>query len=211
MLPAGEMWSVVTLSPSLASTRAPATSVTGAGFPGQTLEERGSQHVGRVRVPLEGAARGRFHRPPALVTVEHRRVPPAEHLRIERRADGLGDLLGGGPELGQVDGTPVGAGADGIGSEVGVDGPGQGVGHHQRRRGEVVEADVGVDAPLEVAVARQHGGHRQVALSHRLGHIAEQRPGVADAGRAPEADQVEPEGGQGRGEPGPIEVVHHHP
>ena len=29
--PAGEMWSVVTESPSLASTRAPAMSVTGAG------------------------------------------------------------------------------------------------------------------------------------------------------------------------------------
>ena len=31
MLPAGEMWSVVTLSPSMASTRASSTSATGAG------------------------------------------------------------------------------------------------------------------------------------------------------------------------------------
>lgn len=31
MAPAGEMWSVVTESPSLASTRAPCTSRTGAG------------------------------------------------------------------------------------------------------------------------------------------------------------------------------------
>ena len=42
MFPAGEMWSVVTLSPSLASTRAPSTSVTGAG-----VMDRPSRNVGR--------------------------------------------------------------------------------------------------------------------------------------------------------------------
>ncbi len=36
---------------------------------------------------------------------------------------------------------------------------GQGVGHHQRRRGQVVGLDLGVDAALEVAVAGEHRGH----------------------------------------------------
>ena len=37
----------------------------------------------------------------------------------------------------------------------------------------------------------------------------EQRPAVADAGGAAEADQVEPQLLQVRGEPGPFVVVHH--
>ena len=52
---------------------------------------------------------------------------------------------------------------------------------------------VGVDAALEVAVARQHRGDGQVALVHGVGHPVEQRARVADAGRAAVADEVEAE------------------
>ena len=72
MLPAGEMWSVVTLSPSLASTRAPTTSVTGAAVMVSPSRNGGAEDVAGVLVPFEGVAGGRRHRLPPLVTVEHR-------------------------------------------------------------------------------------------------------------------------------------------
>ena len=71
--------------------------------------------------------------------------------------------------------------------------PAMRVGDDQRRRGEVVRAHVGVHPALEVAVARQHRGRDQVALLHRLRDLLGQRPGVADAGGAAVADQVEAE------------------
>jgi hypothetical protein len=66
--------------------------------------------------------------------------------------------------------------ADRLLVEVDVDAAGQRVGHHQRRRHQVVGAHVGVDAPLEVAVARQHRADHQVALLDGLGDGRRQRP-----------------------------------
>jgi hypothetical protein len=60
MAPAGEMWSVVMLSPSSASTRAPRTSRTGARLRRHVVEVRRVLHVRRVGLPLEqlGLRRG---------------------------------------------------------------------------------------------------------------------------------------------------------
>ncbi len=102
-------------------------------------------------------------------------------------------------------------GPEGFGGQIEVHGPGQRVGHHQGGRGEVVETDVRVDATLEIPVAREHGGHRQVAPGHGVGHPGEQGAGVADAGGAAEADEVEAEGRQGLDQAGALVVVHDHP
>ena len=57
------------------------------------VEVRGLAHVRRVRVPLEGvAARGRQVAPP-LVTLEHVGVVLGEHLLVDRRRDGVRDVL----------------------------------------------------------------------------------------------------------------------
>ena len=45
---------------------------------------------------------------------------------------------------------------------------GDGIGDHQRRRGEVVHAHFGVDAALEIAVAGQHRADRQIAFGDGL-------------------------------------------
>src|SRR6266540_1364684 len=52
---------------------------------------------------------------------------------------------------------------------------------------------VGVDAPLEVAVAGQHADHGEVMLVDGRGDLLRQRAGVADAGGAAVPDQVEAE------------------
>ena len=67
----------------------------------------------------------------------------------------------------QVHVVAVGVGAQRVVHQVDVHRAGQRVGDDQRRRGEVVHLHVGVDAALEVAVARQHRGDGEVALVHR--------------------------------------------
>ena len=70
---------------------------------------------------------------------------------------------------------------------------GERIGDDQRRRGEVVRPHVGIDAALEVAVAGEHGGGDEVVVVDRFGDLRRQRAGVADAGGAAEADEVEAE------------------
>jgi hypothetical protein len=70
---------------------------------------------------------------------------------------------------------------------------GKRIGHDQRRRGEVVGLHVRRDAAFEVAVAGQHAGGDQALVVDGLGDRRRQRAGVADAGGAAEADEVEAE------------------
>ncbi len=88
--------------------------------------------------------------------------------------------------------------------------PAERIGHHQRRRGEIVHLHVRVDATLEVAIARQHRHDREIALADRLGHLLRQRPRVADAGGAAVADEVEAELLQRLGQARLVEVLGHH-
>ena len=87
----------------------------------------------------------------------------------------------------------LGVGAERLLDHVDAHRAGDRIGDHQRRRGEIIGAHVGVDAALEIAVAGEHGGGHQVAIVDRLGILRRQRPGIADAGGAAEADQVEAE------------------
>ena len=64
-----------------------------------------------------------------------------------------------------------------------------------------------VHAAGEVTVARQHGHRDDAALLDRLGHLRHQRAGVADAGGAAIADDVEAERVQVVDEAGALEIV----
>ena len=74
--------------------------------------------------------------------------------------------------------------ADRLRHQVARHGAGDRIGHHQRRAGQEVGLQVRVDAGLEVAVAREHGGADQVVLRDRLVELGRQVAGVADAGGA---------------------------
>ena len=50
-----------------------------------------------------------------------------------------------------------------------------------------------MDAALEIPVAGEHGRHDQITCVDRLGNRIRQRPGIADAGRAAVAHQIEAE------------------
>src|SRR5690606_32579721 len=178
---------------------------------GHAVEVRRLAYVRGVGVPCERVAGGRGQVPPPLVAGEHVGVPAGVHLAGDGPGDGVVDLLGRGPDVAQVDRLAVGTGTQRFGGQVDVHGAGQRVRHHQRRGGEVVHLHVGLDAALEVAVAGQHRDHGQVVVVDGLRDLLRQRAGVADAGGAAVADQVEAELLQVRGEAGPVVVVHHHP
>ena len=69
MLPAGEMWSVVTESPSMASTRAPSMSVTSSGSGGK------SSKYGGWRTYVESASHSK--RSPVGTSSEFQRSSPS--------------------------------------------------------------------------------------------------------------------------------------
>ena len=129
-----------------------------------------------------------------LVTLEDVAVAVCEHLLVDVVANDLRDFLGGRPDVLQVDRVAVLVGAERVLGDVHQQRTGDGIGDDQRRRGQVVGAHVRVDAALEVAIAGQHRAGDQVAIGDGLGDFLRQRAGVADAGCAAVADEVEAEG-----------------
>ena len=109
----------------------------------------------------------------------------------------------------QEDVVAVGVLAERLVEQVDVHRPRERVGDHERRRGQIVHLHVGVDAALEVAVAAEHGHDREVLGVHDRRHLVGQRAGVADAGRAAVADEVEPERLQRLDQPRLLVVLHH--
>ena len=115
---------------------------------------------------------------------------------------------GDGPDVGEEDRLALGVGAERLGVQVDVHRAGQRVGDDERRGREVVHLHVRVDPALEVPVAGQHGDDGEVVVVDRLADRRRQRPGVADAGGAAVADEVEAELVQVRDQAGPLVVVH---
>ncbi len=97
------------------------------------------------------------------------------------------------PDVAEVDGLAVAALAERFGRQVDVHPAGERVGNYQRRRRQVVGADLRMDAALEIAVPRQHRRHDHVVLGNGVGDFFGQRTAVADASRATVTDQVETE------------------
>ena len=184
-------------------------SVSGAGSGVRFSRNGGPPDVGRLGLPGEAVAGRHRQAAPPVVALEDAGVLLAEHLGGDRAEHRLLNLALGRPDVLQVHRPPVGARAERLGGQVDVHRPGQRVGHHQRRRGEVVRAHVLLDAALEVAVAAQHRGNHQALLPHLGRDLLGQRAAVADAGRAPVADEVEAERVEKRLQPGLAQVLGH--
>ena len=167
-------------------------------------------HVGGARVPREGLGLGDLDVLPVLVAAEHVGVARLEQRRGDVLLDELLHLGRGRPDVLEVDRLAVGTLAERLGGDVDLHRAGQRVGHHQRRRGEVVRPHVGVHPALEVAVARQHRRGDDVVVVDRLRDRLRQRAGIADAGGAAEAHEVEAERVQGLLQAGLLEILAHH-
>ena len=75
--------------------------------------------------------------------------------------------------------------------KISVHGPGERIGDDQRRGREEIHLHFGVDPAFEVAVAGKNCCDGQIILHHGSADLGYQGPGVADAGRAAVAHQVE--------------------
>ena len=159
---------------------------------GHAVEEGRALDVGGLRFPtVRHADIGGGEALPMLVALEHIGVARLEQLWCYSCAHDLRDLARGRPDILEINRFARIGLVDRVGGNIDVERSGQRVGHHQRRRGEVVRAHIRVDAALEVAVARQHGEGDQVIFVDGLGDRLVQRAGVADTGRAAIADEVE--------------------
>ena len=177
----------------MASTRAPSMSCERLRLRGEVLEERRVLDVGRVVLEVEEVALRHRDRVPGRVAVEDVARTSSRTSSPMMRASSSATSFWRRPDLGEHHRLAVAAVPSGSLREVDVGRAGERVGHDQRRRGQVVGLHVGVDAALEVAVAREHGRGHELAVVHGLVTALGQRAAVADAGRAAVADDVEAE------------------
>ena len=116
------------------------------------------------------------------------------------------------PEARRRAGTParVRVLAERLGVEIDVAASREGVGDHQGREARKFIFTSAWTPPLEVPVAGQRGADDEIPLPDRGADLLGQGAGVADAGRAPEPDDVEAEGFEVFEQPRLPEVVPDH-
>ena len=134
------------------------------GLRRHAVEVRRQADVRRALVPGEQLALRDGQRPPLVVAGEHVGVRRAEHLVRDRAGHRLLHLGRGRPDVVQEDVVAVVALAQRLVHEIDVHPPGERVGDDERWRREVVRLHLGMDARLEVAVAREHRADDEVAL-----------------------------------------------
>ena len=157
-------------------------------------------NIGGTVVPGEGHAPHVRQVAPEFVPIKDPAIFDLEKLFLEVMGDERLDLLGGGPDLLQVDRLTVGVQPHRLKGEIDVDMPDQGESHHQHGRGQKIGLDPLMDAGLEVPVSRKHRGHIEIMVGNGFFDSWIQGTAVADAGGAPETRQVEPQG---------LEIGHH--
>ncbi len=119
------------------------------------------------------------------------------------------NLVAARPDVAQVNVFAPLALAHGLGHQVPEHRAGNRISHHQRRTGQKVGLEVGVDARLEVAVAGQHGRAHQVIAGDDLIELGRQIARIANAGGAAVARQCKAQLFQVRQQAGFCEVFGH--
>ena len=166
---------------------------------------RRAADVGGLRAPF---VLGRGFVSIVLADGEHGFVDGAELRRFDRLLDDGVDLLVGGPQVLEADLAAVHHGQHVL-LDVEADGARQRIGHDQRRRGQEGLFGLGMDAPVEVAVAREHGRGVEVALDDFLLDGGVQRAAHAVAGGAGKGDDAKAQLLQLGEQPGLFQVQLH--
>ncbi len=139
------------------------------------LEVRRVLHVGRTVVPGIGETALDRDLAPGRIALEHIGVLLLEHLPGDALADHRIDLAAGRPDVLEEDLLALLVEAERLLGEVDIHRAGDRISHHQRRRGEIVGPHVGVDAALEIPIARKHRRGNEIVLVDRLGNLLRQR------------------------------------
>ena len=147
--------------------------------------------VSGVRLPGVSLAVRRGQVLPAFIAGEYGSVVLAKHLRIHAVGDCLIHLFLCRPEIAQVNWLALLVMAERVFFKINADSSRQRVRHHQRRRHEVIGANLRVDAPFKIAIATQHRSHHQAFVFDLLRYLRRQRSGVAYASHASVTNGVE--------------------
>ena len=122
--------------------------------------------------------------------LEHRPIDLAEVHRFDALGDNRVNLGIGRPNVFERHRLAVLVGAEYVFFNIKAHRARNRVGHHQRRRGQKGLLGIRVDAPVKVAVARQHGGGVQIALNDFLLYGRVECAAHAVAGGAGKADDA---------------------
>ena len=179
----------------------------GAGLEGEVGEEGWFLNVSAPGVPRVGRSGGGGDFVPLGVLRGEVTVELAEGFRFEAGLHDVPHFAQGWPDLLKLHGLAILGGAEGFGGEIDIDPTGDSEGHDQRWGHEEVGFDALVHARFEVAVARKDGGRHDIQLGQRVFHRTRQGTGVADAGGAAVAHDVEAEPVQIRLQAGLVEVI----
>ena len=166
--------------------------------------------VGTGGIPSEEVAFGHRQLLPVFVSREHFRVDRLVALAGDAFLHHIVHFADRRPDFLQVHRFAFGVVAHGILVPVDVHRTGEGIGHHQRRAGQVVRPHIGMHAPLEVAVAAENRTDHEGLLVDLGADALRQRATVADARGTPVTHHVKAEFFQFGQQSGLREVVRHH-
>ena len=180
------------------------------GLHPEAVEERRLLNVRARLIPLVGVADARRDFVPLRILIGKVAVQFAEYLRLERALHEVAHLSEAWPKVAQEHVRAVVRLAKRFARQVDVDPPGQRERHDERRRHQEIAAHVLVHARLEVAVAGEHRGDNEVVVEDRLLDLGVERAGVADAGCAAIANEVEAKPVEVWLQAGLVEIIAHH-
>ncbi len=178
-----------------------------AGLQRKVREERRLLDVGGFAIPLiHVAGAGRDFVPFGILRGEIL-VKLAEHFRLQRGLHEVADFLQARPDVLQENRLAVLAGAERVVDEVNIHAARERERDDERRRHEEVRLDVLVDARLEIAVAGKHGCGDQIIFHHGILDGRVQRAGIANAGGATVADEIETKLVEERLQAGLVQII----
>ena len=180
-----------------------------AGCHREVREEWRLLDVGRFLLEGVNIARRGRDLVPLRILLGEVDVETAEHLGLEGGLHLVAHLLQRGPDILQKHGGAGLITAERLGRKVDIDTACEGKCDDQRRRHQEVRLDVLMDAGLEIAVTREHGGRDKIVLHNGFLDRRRKRAGVSDTSRAAIADRLKAELVEERRETGFIEIIGH--
>ena len=162
------------------------------------------------RVPLVNLSGRRWHLVPFRILIGKTSVELLKNLGLERRLHGFADFLETRPDVLEIDINPILVLRDWFLREVDIHAAREGECHNERRRHQEIRPDILVNAGLEIPVAGENSRRHEVILDNGRFDFGVERTGIADAGCAPVADDLESELVEILLQPGFFQVVLHH-
>lgn len=116
------------------------------------LEERRVVDVGRVILPFVLKGFFSLKAVPSVGSLGDLGIDFSEHLRGQTGGDHIIDFSSGGPDISEKNWLSIGISSNRLSFEVNIDLAGNGIGHNQRRGGEIVSLDKRMHSGFEVSV-----------------------------------------------------------